>query len=181
MEKKIHSLRTTRVLGALASLREYILCGRCPASTLSTSRFCAADIACTPKYFVFRYRGYIVSCAIGVPYYCSYSHCPQYLGLSSNRNILAAGTPILSVLELRLVTDHLTVNPLCHPECQGRLISREYKYMYKNHSFYLRHAALRRPMVLCRTSGCGAGRGYFTTHVWMPAEHRGGARCTKRR
>ena len=53
-----------------------------------------------------------------------------------------------------------------------------YMYMYNNHIFF-RHAALRRPRVLSRTFSCGGkqgGRGYITTHVWISAEHRGGAR-----
>ena len=55
------------------------------------------------KYFVFRYDGYILACALGVRY-CSYSRYSQYfLGLLSTRNILAASTSILSVLGLRFV------------------------------------------------------------------------------
>ena len=60
---------------------------------------------------VFRYCGYILACALGVRYY-SYSHYSQYAGLLSTRNILAASTPILSVLGLRFFLEHLFVKPL---------------------------------------------------------------------
>ena len=46
------------------------------------------------RYFVFRYSGYIIACALGVRC-CSYSHYPQCLGLLSTHNILAASTPIV--------------------------------------------------------------------------------------
>ena len=71
------------------------------------------------KYFVFRYCGYILACALGVRH-CSYSHYSQYLGLLSTRSILAASTPILSVLGLRFVVEHLSVKPSCYPEHQER-------------------------------------------------------------
>ena len=106
MEKSL-SLGTTRVLRALQYFdlssarnryREYSLevlyCGDCLYS----------------KCFVFRYCGYIFTCALGVRY-CSYSHYSQCLGLLSTRTILAASTPILSVLGLRFVLEQLSVKP----------------------------------------------------------------------
>ena len=50
-------------------------------------------------------------CSRGSVWYCSYSHYSEYLGLLSTRNILAASTPILSVLGLRFVLEHLSMKP----------------------------------------------------------------------
>ena len=75
------------------------------------------------KCFVFRYYGCIFACALGARYCSSYAHYSQYLGLLSIRHILAASTPILSVvLGLRLFLERLSVKPsLCYPEYQENI------------------------------------------------------------
>ena len=103
------SLGTTRVLRAL----------QCFALCSARKRYCEYSLEVLycgyclySKCFVFRYYGYILACALGVRY-CSYSHYSQYLGLLSTRNILAASSPILSVLGLRFAFEHLSVKPSC--------------------------------------------------------------------
>ena len=103
---KLLSLGTTRVLKSTGSISSYA------QPVLSVSRGSVLRVFCLySKYFVFRYCGYILACALCVRY-CSYSRYSEYLGLLSTRNILAASAPILSVLGLRFVLEHLFVKPL---------------------------------------------------------------------
>ena len=91
----------------------------------NSSTQCTGSILryCELRGIVFRYRGYMLACALGVRY-CSYLHYSQYVGLLSTRNILAGinSTPILSVLGLRLVLEHSSVKPLCCPQHQEPFI-----------------------------------------------------------
>ena len=100
---KLLSPGITRVLRALAVFRHiYAL------RVLSVFRGSALRILPVLQVFrvsILRVQTYKLAYALGVRY-CSYSRYSQYLGLLSTRNILAASTPILSVLGLWFVLEH---------------------------------------------------------------------------
>ena len=79
--------------------------------------------------FCILYCGYLLYSRILGVRYCSCSHYSQYLGLLSTRDSMAASTPILSGLGLRLVLEHLSVRkPLFYIELQETsTILEEYK------------------------------------------------------
>ena len=92
----------------------------CAASTLSISSFRTASSACTLSISCFDTAGKYLPVLSG--FRTAYSQSSQYLGLLSTRNItvyiMAASTPILSVLRLRVALEHLSVKPLFYPERQ---------------------------------------------------------------
>ena len=57
----------------------------------------------------FRYYGYILACALRVRN-CSYPYYAKSLGLLSTRDSFAVNAPILSILRLRFVIEHFSVN-----------------------------------------------------------------------